>query len=255
MLIERVVRRHHKAKLVNLSIICKTFIQTIQSIHSCLFSLFLAPKNIRLWGRQILQIYTRASMSFRHLVLVGFDHADGNRVEYAHPPLPSAVAASLAFVALPDRVHLRRADHIFFALDCRAISNNNQNKNNNNNKNNNSNNDEDDSFERLWGVALFCQRAAESLESRSHTLSRPTVAQSLVVLLDRPAFGRARACLRPLASAFFAQRALDDWRVLEHGVAHLARTLPPHAALSRDDVCFCWHVCIFVFFIDIGICH
>jgi hypothetical protein len=64
--------------------------------------------------------------------VVGFHHTEGNRVECVHPPGAldgdgdggggAAVMAVLPFLALPDSVHLRDRDHVFFVLPPRPSS-------------------------------------------------------------------------------------------------------------------------------------
>lgn len=64
-------------------------------------------------------------MTLFRLVVVGFDHAIGNQIEFVYPStpaLPSDCCANLPFLALPDGVHLSDADHMFFTLPKSASS-------------------------------------------------------------------------------------------------------------------------------------
>ena len=101
------------------------------------------------------------------IAVIGFDHAQGNRIEFLHPPIDNEnYLKHLPFIALPDGVHNQNEDFVFFSLPLIASTNDlvQQKESTNDNETTISYNTIRKSVDCLFGVAFFVQIDAKLLK-------------------------------------------------------------------------------------------
>ena len=165
------------------------------------------------------------------VLVVGFDHAIGNRVELVVPPfddgkLPPAWQY-LHFLAMPDGVHENERDTVFFTLPRpdRGTA--------------------DDSAARIHATSCYCSVSttaamqqlggggAAGKKGGEGAITRSAVQKAVVVLCRLPLYGLVAARLRPAADAY-ARALSTGTAVPEEVVALFERLNCPRTGLLAE---------------------
>ncbi|GAA6005131.1 Avl9p [Rhodotorula paludigena] len=144
--------------------------------------------------------------------LVGFDHALGPVVEFAHPRSledNAELQRNLPFFALPDGAHARDEDYSYFHLLLPSVA----------------------PRQTIFGISCNRQIPADQLINKGKDVTRSTVQKAIVVLASKPIFGPLRDKLGVVTRSFFAQRDFDDKSIL----VDLFRSFAPAADPDRAD--------------------
>lgn len=128
------------------------------------------------------------------IALIDFDHAEGPRVEYAHPKEVAEdeeLRTNLPFLALPDGSHARESDFCYFHVLSKSLS-----------------------PSTVFGISCNRQIASDSLTVRGAEVTRSTVQKAVVVLARDPVFGPIREKLGIVTQALFAQKDFTNVDIL-----------------------------------------
>lgn len=128
------------------------------------------------------------------ITLIDFDHAEGPRIEYAHPKEVAEdeeLRTNLPFLALPDGSHARESDFCYFHVLSKSLS-----------------------PSTVFGISCNRQIASDSLTVRGAEVTRSTVQKAVVVLARDPVFGPIKEKLGIVTQALFAQKDFTNVDIL-----------------------------------------
>ncbi|MCO5549605.1 hypothetical protein L7F22_003078 [Adiantum nelumboides] len=148
------------------------------------------------------------------IALIDFDHAEGPRVEYAHPKEVAEdeeLRTNLPFLALPDGSHARESDFCYFHVLSKTLS-----------------------PSTVFGISCNRQIASDSLNVRGAEVTRSTVQKAVVVLARDPVFGPIKEKLGIVTQALFAQKDFTNVDILIEFHATLEAGLRSAHALPQS---------------------
>eukprot|EP00727_Mastigamoeba_balamuthi_P010043 m51a1_g5661 hypothetical protein (515) ;mRNA; r:901366-903669 len=178
------------------------------------------------------------------VLVVGFHHTEGNRVEWTWPqngPDPSSLGVLsetydtdiLPFLAIPDGAHLTDSDYAFFRLPPRHSDGESE---------------EEPAADGgavavasasepqpLYGVACFRQVASKDLVVVSADVSRSSVQKAVCILSWEPNFSWLLGRAAPITEQYFSQLNFEERDILKDLYAAVAQS---GAGIGREGACF-----------------
>ncbi|CAF1615353.1 unnamed protein product [Rotaria sp. Silwood1] len=158
-----------------------------------------------------------------HLIIIGFHHKKGHQIEYSYPLLNEPIDeywSNIGGLALPDGVHQRQYDLIYFHLP--SIYH------------------QDNIHKTLFGIASYRQIDANTVTNKEADITRNSIQKSVCLILRQPVYGNVSEELQLLTEKYFEEKKFNERKMFEEFVDKLNKN-PPKFDLkyysARDLVC------------------
>ncbi|KRX09438.1 hypothetical protein PPERSA_01638 [Pseudocohnilembus persalinus] len=128
------------------------------------------------------------------IAIVQFHHKLGPIIEYNYPKnVNHEVLDTLTYLALPDAIHNKDEDYIYFTIKNPADQNS-----------------------ILYGVSYFKQiKVTDEMRQNNKDLTRNQMQKSICILSHLPLFGYLVSRIAPTTQAYFDQKDFTDYNILE----------------------------------------
>ncbi|EAR89363.1 transporter Avl9 (macronuclear) [Tetrahymena thermophila SB210] len=174
--------------------------------------------------------------------VVGFHHKKGSVVEFFHPSnmndlnqeQQQYILDSLPNYCMPDAIHNKNEDYVYFTLTIKLNSNeytlNNQNEQSQNLV-------QTTKQVTLFGVSYFKQiKVNEKMRQMDKELTRSHLQKSLFVLSTVPLQGYIMGRLEPTTKAYFDQENITDYEILKCAYDNMNLTLKNNQNIQESEI-------------------